>query len=74
MMFNQKQFEDKVYELVTTESNKVFSKLLKWDENTIQKEGLKTQRKMLESMHQVIEELVTQNTYGFLARQRRAAK
>ena len=73
-MFNQKQFEDKVYELVTTESNKVFSKLLKWDENTIQKEGLKTQRKMLESMHRVIEELVTQNTYGFLARQRGTAK
>lgn len=65
-MFNQKQFEKKIYALVTQEVNEVFSTLLKTDRSTIQTEGIKIQREVMQVLHSIIEETVTQILCGLL--------
>ncbi len=61
-MFNQQEFEDKVYALVTQEVNKVLSKLL--NKGRVQQEGFQVQRKVMRALHAVTEETVTQISYG----------
>jgi hypothetical protein len=58
-MFNQQQFEDKVYELVTREVNAFFS-----SKEFAQSEIINVQRQILHSLHFVIEETMAQIMYG----------
>ena len=66
-MFNYKQFEDKVYGLVTREINKAFSTLLKNDGGAVQVEGIKLHKQVMEALHYIAEEVATQILYGLLA-------
>lgn len=66
-MFNHKQFEDKVYSLVTREINKAFSKLLKGDGRVIQAEGVKLHKQVIQALHHIAEETATQILFGLLA-------
>ena len=66
-MFNHKKFKDKVYDLVTREINKAFSKLLKSDGGAVQVEGIKLHKQVMEALHYTAEEVATQILYGLLA-------
>jgi len=59
--FNQQAFEDELYEFVTNKVNGVFPQLLNNGDDI-----LKTQRQMLQSIHFVIEETITQIAYGLI--------
>jgi hypothetical protein len=65
-MFNPKQFENKVYALVTQQVNKVFSKLLKGSEKEMQAESIKLQRQVMEALHYIAEEVSSQILCGLL--------
>ena len=58
-MFNQQQFEDKVYELVTREINDFFN-----SGEFAQVEIINAQKQILRSLHFVIEETISQLVYG----------
>ena len=60
-MFNQQQFEDKVYELVTREINAFFN-----SGKFAQAEIINAQKQILHSLHFVIEETISQIVYGML--------
>jgi|APEBP8051072661_1049379.scaffolds.fasta_scaffold02035_8 hypothetical protein len=66
-MFNYKQFEDKVYGLVTGEINKAFSTLLKSNRDAVQVEGIKLHKQVMEALHYIAEEVAAQILYGLLA-------
>lgn len=59
--FNKQQFEDKIYEVVTSEVNNFFKK---GDYN--QSDALKTQRQMLQALHFIAEETISQIVWGML--------
>jgi hypothetical protein len=61
MRFNQQQFEDKVYALVTREMNAFFS-----GREPAQAEIVSAQKQILHSLHFVIEETITQIIYALL--------
>jgi hypothetical protein len=61
IQFNQKAFEDELYEFVTAKVNAAFPELLKNGEDV-----LKAQRQVLQAIHFVIEETVTQITYALM--------
>lgn len=65
IQFNQQAFEDELYEFVTNKVNGVFPQLLNNGDDI-----LKTQRKMLQSIHFVIEETITQIAYGLILSQK----
>ena len=65
-MFNHKQFEEKVYSLVTRQINKAFSKLLKSDGGAVQVEGIKLHKQVMEVLHSIAEEVTTQILCGLL--------
>jgi hypothetical protein len=65
-MFNQIDFERKFYALVTQEVNKVFSELVRNRKDSVQQEGLKIQRKIMELLHAITEETAIQIFYGLL--------
>lgn len=60
-MFNQQQFEDKVYELVTREINAFFN-----SREFVQADVINAQKQILHSLHFVIEETISQIVYGML--------
>lgn len=60
-MFNQQQFEDKLYALVTSEVNAFFN-----NREVIPSEAIKAQQQILHSLHFVIEETIAQIVYGVL--------
>ena len=66
-MFNSKQFEEKVYALVTKEVNEAFNLLLKGHQDTVQIQGIKLQREMMKVLHGVVSEVAAQILYGLLA-------
>jgi hypothetical protein len=66
-VFNHKQFEDKVYSLVTREINKTFLTILKSDVGSVQTEGIKLHKRVMETLHYIAEEVATQILYGLLA-------
>ena len=61
MMFNQQQFEDKVYELVTSEINAFFN-----GREFVQADVVNAQKQILHSLHFVVEETIAQIIYGLL--------
>jgi hypothetical protein len=63
--FNKQAFEDELYEFVTNKVNSVFPQLLNNGDDI-----LKTQRQMLQSIHFVIEETITQIAYGLILSQK----
>lgn len=67
LMFNHKQFEEKVYSLVTREINKAFSTLLKSDGGAVQVQGIKLHKQVMEALHDITEEVAAQILYGLLA-------
>lgn len=73
-MFNPKQFEKRVYTLVTKEVNKAFSALLKRDNRVIELEGIKMQKQVMEALHCVVQETAIQILYGLLVRMRQLPK
>lgn len=66
-MFNHKQFEDKIYNLVTREINKAFSTLLKNDSGAVQAEGIKLHKQVMKALHYTAEEVAAQILFGLLA-------
>jgi hypothetical protein len=66
-MFNAEKFKKKVYGLVTKEVNTIFSKILKGDKRALQKEGIQVHKQVMEILHFVTEETVTQILCGLLA-------
>jgi len=66
-MFNHKQFEDKVYGLVTREINKAFSKLLKSNGGAVQVEGIRLHKQVMEALHSIVEEVAAQILSGLLS-------
>ena len=66
-MFNHKQFEEKVYSLVTRQINKAFSKLLKSDGGAVQVEGIKLHKQVMKALHSIAEEVAAQILCGLLA-------
>jgi hypothetical protein len=73
-MFNPKQFENRVYTLVTKEVNKAFSALLKKDNSVIELEGIKMQKQVMKALHCVVQETAIQILYGLLVRMRQLPK
>lgn len=65
-MFDQIDFERRFYALVTEEVNAVFSALLRSGKSSLQQEGLKFQREIMESLHSIAEETAVQIFYGLL--------
>lgn len=63
--FNQQAFEDELYEFVTNKVNGVFPQLLNNGDDI-----LKAQQQMLQSIHFVIEETITQIAYGLILSQK----
>jgi hypothetical protein len=66
-MFNPKEFEQKVYALVTQEVNKAFSKILNSDKEAVQQKGVKVHRQVMKALHLVTEETAIQILHGLLA-------
>jgi hypothetical protein len=66
-MFNAEKFKKKVYGLVTKEVNTIFSKILKGDKRAVQKEGIQVHKQVMEILHFVTEETITQILCGLLA-------
>ena len=58
--FDKQAFENELYEFVTNRVNSVFPHLFNSGGDI-----LKTQRQMLQAMHFVIEETITQIAYGY---------
>lgn len=65
-VFDPNRFENKIYTLVTHEVNKVFSAVLKSDEASVQVEGVKLQRQIIETLHDITEEIASQILHGIL--------
>lgn len=64
-MFNPKQFESKVYALVTQEVNQAMSTL--WDGgSSTHSKGIQLQRQIMKALHSVTEETAIQIFYGLL--------
>jgi hypothetical protein len=70
-MFNSKQFEAKVYKMVTKEVNKAFVELLKRDDGIYQEEGIQLQRKIMDALQYITAEVTSQVLYGLLLNKRR---
>lgn len=64
-MFNPKQFESKVYALVTKEVNQAMSTLGDGGSSTHSK-GIQLQRQIMKALHSVTEEIAVQIFYGLL--------
>lgn len=58
--FDKRAFENELYEFVTNKVNGVFPQLLNNGDDI-----LKTQRQLLQAMHFVIEETITQIAYAY---------
>lgn len=70
IMFNQKEFEEKIYFLVINEVNHTFSKLFSSsNKDELVGKAVKINRQIMQVLHYVIEEIVTQNLYGLLMAQ-----
>ncbi len=66
-MFNQQEFEEKVYWLVTDEVNHVFAELIaSGDKDRLNGEAIRINRQIMQGLHYVVEEIVTQNLCGLL--------
>lgn len=61
-MFDKERFEQSIYKLVTQEVNAVYSELFQKD--TVQQEGFRVQRQIIQALHFIIEETVMQISYG----------
>jgi hypothetical protein len=66
-MFDQIDFERRFYELITKEVNAAYSNLLQSSKMSVQAEGLKMQRQIMESLHAITEEVTMQGFFGLLA-------
>jgi hypothetical protein len=63
-MFSTAIFEKKIYDFITKEVNNIFSDLL--TRNEAEKEGVKVQRQILKTLHEVAEETNAQISYGLM--------
>lgn len=67
VMFNHKQFEKKIYSLVTREINKSFSTIPKSDVGSVQAEGIQLHKWVMKTLHFIAEESATQILCGLLS-------
>lgn len=65
--FDQLGFENRFYLLITKEVNEIYSNLIRSSKDSIQAEGLKIQRQIMESLHAITEEAVMQGFFGLIA-------
>lgn len=63
-MFDQAEFEQKVYALVTQEVNKAFLGFV--DKGRSHRDGVEIQKQVMQVLHAVTEETVIQTSYGLL--------
>ena len=69
-MFDEAEFEKRIYGMVTDEVNGVFMKLVKEDEEALQGNGVRMQLSVMKALHGVIEEMIIQMSYGLNVYQR----
>lgn len=66
-MFNAKQFEEKLYTLVTQEVNQAVTLILIGGKENVQTQGIQLQRQVTKALHDIVEETSIQILYGLLA-------